>query len=212
VLDIGRGDSVVSTNEACQAPSFTLLWKDPPGFEAYDADTDDTRITGRSWLQVNLNRPAREVGVAHPFEYGKRVRLARKLLDCEDPDSCGTTAKLGKDGLELVLVRDKSGGDCWTRACIVRDPRTNRYASPPNLKAWTTAAKAKPGPCGLYYFDRSQKSFLVGNRLCVEGSPCQKLNGQALGWLQPGDVAGDIGSTGDEGDDVSVDEATDDGE
>lgn len=197
VLSIHRANSSVSTNEACQGPSFTLLWNEAPSFEAYDRDVTDTSITGRSWLQTQLNRPERAIGARRDFE-GERVRLPRKLLDCEEPSSCATTAKFGGRDLELVLVRDKAGGDCWNRACIVRDPRTNRYASPPDLQHWTTAAKAKPGPCGLYYFDQAQRSYLIGNRLCFGEPTCQDLEGEALGWLQGGDIVGDIGDTGEE--------------
>lgn len=204
-ITIRRKDSLVSTNDGCQGPSFTLNWKEPPSVEAYDRDTEDTQIVGGAWLQSNFGRPTRASGNRIGFTDERRARLPRKLLDCDEAGLCAATAKFGSEGLQLVLVHDKSGGDCWNRACVVLDPQKNRYASPSDLGSWTSATKVRPGSCGLYYFDESDKLFLSGSRLCTIGASCEKLGGLALGWLQSGDIVGDIGSTGDEDEDEDGD-------
>lgn len=196
-LEIFRADSSVGTLDTCEGPTLTLNWNESPSVEAYDGDISETRIDGRSWLQAQNARPERSVGETRALE-GKPVRLPRKVVDCEIPEVCGATADFGERDLQLVLVLDKGGGDCWNRGCLLRDPATDRYASPPDREHWGPSDKAKRGPCGLYYFNQPKSAFLVGNRLCLAGAACQDLEGEALGWLNAGDTVGAAGDPGDE--------------
>ena len=197
-LEILQANRSVRIQETCEGPTLSLHWNEHPSVDAYDGDISQTRIDGSSWLQAQKARPARVVGATRSFEEGKRVRLPRGLLDCEIPEVCAASVPFGVGDLQLVLVLDKSGGDCWNRGCLLRDPQTNRYASPVDRDGWGRAEKTKRGPCGLYFFNQQKTAFLVGTRLCLVETGCTELGGAALGWLNPGDTVGAVGSPDDE--------------
>ena len=196
-LEIARGGSSVGTEDTCEGPTLTLRWNENPSVEAYDGDISETVIDGRSWLQEQTRRPARAIGAKRELN-GKQLQLPRKVVDCELPEQCGATAEFGERDLQLVLVLDKGGGDCWNRGCLLRDPHTDRYASPPDRELWGPVEQAKPGACGLYYFNQQKSAFLVGSRLCLAGGACAALDGEALGWLSAGDTVGAVGDPGDD--------------
>lgn len=196
-LQIYRAKSSVGTQDTCEGSTLTLHWNERPSVDAYDGDISETVIDGRSWLQQQTARSARAVGAKRELN-GKRLRLPRKVMDCEMPEECAVTAEFGERDLQLVLVLDKGGGDCWNRGCLLRDPHTDRYASPPDRELWGPVEQAKPGACGLYYFNQQKSAFLVGSRLCVAGGACTSLDGEALGWLNAGDTVGAVGDPGDD--------------
>jgi hypothetical protein len=189
----GHGASV-DTDDGCDLAWIELTWSATPTIESLLEAAPQIRIVNRDWLVGELPRPPRKVGERREFSSSKsHVRLPKKLLECEDANSCGAALELGNRGLELVLVRQRAGGDCVQAACLLRDPKTGLFATPPSGSAWAKADKTRPGPCGPYMFDRTQSSFLVGDRLCTADGGCKKLGGVALGWLEPGDTIGDPG-------------------
>lgn len=196
-LQIYRERSSVGTQDTCEGPTLTLRWSESPSVDAYDGDISETVIDGRPWLQQQMARSARAIGAKRELT-GKRLRLPRKVTDCEFPEFCAATAEFGERDLQLVLVLDKGGGDCWNRGCLLRDPHTDRYASPPDRELWGPVEQAKPGACGLYYFNQKKSAFLVGSRLCLAGAACTALDGEALGWLNAGDTVGAVGDPGDD--------------
>lgn len=196
-LQIDREERSVGTEDTCEGPALTLRWNASPSVEAYDGDISETVIDGRPWLQQQMARSARAIGAKRELN-GKRLRLPRKVTDCEMPEECAVTAEFGERDLQLVLVLDKGGGDCWNRGCLLRDPHTDRYASPPDRELWGPVEQAKPGACGLYYFNQQKSAFLVGSRLCLAGAACTALDGEALGWLNAGDIVGAVGDPGDD--------------
>jgi hypothetical protein len=179
------------TDDDCDVPSVWLHWDETPTIEATDPDADaaDLRIVNAAWLVSQLTRPARPAGERRRFAE-PRVRLPKKRLDCEDQAFCGATVPFGARGLLLVTVLQKMGGDCWQRGCLLRDPRTKLFSTPPDADTWGPADKTNSGTCGIFLFDRTQTSFLVQNQLCVAEHACQDLGGWALGWLVPGDAVG----------------------
>jgi hypothetical protein len=92
--------------------------------------------------------------------------------------------------LQLVLLREAMGGDCWHRACLLHDTRTQRFASPLDVTHWERAERTKPGTCGPFMFDQWEQAFLTDDALCVLVEGCQSLGGSALGWLVPGEIVG----------------------
>jgi hypothetical protein len=188
-LSIIHPDAPVSTDDDCDVPSVWLHWNEKPTIEAIDSDGPELRIVNGAWLRSQLGRPVRSVGERRDFG-DPRIHLPHDLLDCEDEELCGTTVPFGARGLQVVTVLQKMGGDCWQRACLLRDPRTKLFATPPNADRWGPASKTKIGSCGRFMFDRTQTTFLLQNQLCVPEHPCEELGGWALGWLVPGDTVG----------------------
>lgn len=92
--------------------------------------------------------------------------------------------------VELVLVVEKMGGDCWQRECLLRDPRSGNFATPPTAAAWGEVNSTRKGPCGVYLFDHAQTSYLIDRMLCTPETQCRDLGGLGLGWLVPGDSVG----------------------
>ena len=90
----------------------------------------------------------------------------------------------------MVLAAEKMGGDCMHRGCMLLDPKTGRYAQPPDADAWRGAGDTPLGSCGLFMFDQAGATFLVAGKLCAPGVPCRDLGGRALGWMVPGDIVG----------------------
>lgn len=194
-LAVKRAAKSVASEDGCDAATAVLHWDAHPSVEALSTDPTEVQIEGRAWLQAQLERPSRAVPERRDFSE-ERLRLPKQLLDCEDAATCATTAAFGTRPWQLVLVMDKAGGDCWNRGCLLYDPGSKLYASPLERDRWGSATQAKRGPCGLYYFNEAQSSFLVGSSLCSTQGACQKLNGVALGWLEPGDTVGAVGDLG----------------
>ncbi|MDB4985672.1 MAG: hypothetical protein JWN04_850 [Myxococcaceae bacterium] len=191
-LSISRPHELVETEDQCDLPFISLEWSERPTIKAFltsESSAPAPRIDNFAWLKAQLLRPARTIGKRQEFG-DKRVRLPKRLLDCEEKADCGATVAFGKRDYELVKVQDKMGGDCWNRACLLHDARTGSYASPPQAASWGPVEQAVKGPCGLFMFDQAQTSFLLGHTLCVSGRPCVDLEGHAVGWLVPGDIVG----------------------
>jgi hypothetical protein len=196
-LVVKRGQTSVSSEDGCDAPFAKLTWSGRPKLEAFSTDEPAAaRIEGRDWLRAQLERPARPIGPRRDFTE-EQVELPASVLDCEMPEMCATVVDFGAYDWQLVLVRDAAGGDCWNRGCLLRDPHSKLYASPPTPRAWSPATSAAMGPCGLYFFDEKQTLFLVNRSLCRVGGDCQEIGGEALGWLVPGDVVGAVGDVGE---------------
>jgi hypothetical protein len=190
-ITVVRGAHSVSEQDGCETPYAVLDWTTNPKMKLLLVEGDaKAKVDGRAWLHAQLNRPARSVTAQRRFVNDK-VDVASELLDCEDEETCATSVPFAKRGWQLLLVTDKSGGDCWERACLLRDPRSNRYASPPRPERWGLASAAQRGPCGPYRFEQTQSAYLVGRLLCAGDGPCQDVGGAALGWLIPGDTIGE---------------------
>lgn len=100
--------------------------------------------------------------------------------------------------MQLVRVLDEMGGDCWERACLLRDPHTKQFTTPLSANVRASPEAARPGPCGVYLFDAANTSFLVENKLCAGEEPCAELEGSAVGWLVPGPMVGQPGTISEE--------------
>jgi hypothetical protein len=191
---ITRGRVLIAPEDGCDLPYISFQWSATPELKPVLTEAPDLRISNQAWLSAELARPTRPVGRRQLFT-GKRLSLAKKLLACEDPSECGKTASFSTDK-ELVLVRDQTGGDCVERACLLHDPATNQFATPPKAEKWGPAKTTAPGPCGIYEFEQTKSSFLLDHRLCNLDRGCTDLGGEALGWLVAGERVGASG-TGD---------------
>jgi len=112
----------------------------------------------------------------------------------------------GSGPLRLVLGKDNLGADCFHRSCLVFNPETQQFASPPLLvdkegtpslapepPHWTSAKEASLGACDPYSFDEKGTTFLARRYLCKQNGPCQELEGEGIGWMRPGPIVGGPG-------------------
>jgi hypothetical protein len=194
---VHHGRQSIATEDGCDLPFIDLDWSAAPKIQPVLHDAPDLRIENGAWLQAEFQRPARSGGRSRDFSGDVHVPLPAKLLRCDDPESCGTALEFGAwPKRELVLVVDISGGDCFERACLLRDSSSGLYATPPDAKRWGDVEHTPNGPCGPYRFDEAQTSFLMGRWLCTLGpvdNVCKDVGGLALGWLMPGDSVGEPG-------------------
>jgi hypothetical protein len=166
---------------------------------------------GLRWLKAQARRSRTRPSISErrlgfPLN-ASRVSLPKSWAGCDDKQRCGRAAPFGSSHLQLVLVSDKQGADCWQRSCLLFNPDTREFSSPPVIEnsetldlstaprpaRWTSANDARPGICGPYYFDASGTSFLVRNYLCSVNGECQDLGAAGIGWLEPGAVIGEPG-------------------
>jgi hypothetical protein len=193
-LEITGPQDSVETEDGCDLASIELDWSAKPKIACVLDPTPGLRVTNAAWLGAQRKRALRVQAKRMDFEdAGRKTRLPAKLLSCEVEESCGATLPLGATGLELVLVRQEAGGDCVHVGCLLRDPKSKLFATPPHAVSWGPANKTRPGACGPFMFDRAQKSYLVGSQLCAADSGCKPLPGPALGWIEPGDTVGTPG-------------------
>lgn len=192
-FSIDHPTGLAETEDNCDLPVISLDWRSTPSIDCALEPTPNMHIENTAWLQANLKRTARDVAERH--EFGERKsRLPSKLLHCEDPEACGSTLTLGALGVDLIQVTQNMGGDCWQRACLMRDPRTGRFATPPKASTWGAAESTPVGPCGIFLFDGEGRRFLWERLLCAPQHGCEELAGMALGWRVPGDRVGAPGS------------------
>ena len=190
-LTVMRGGHIVADRDGCESPYAVLEWTEKPKVKLMLDDSGArVKIDGGAWLKAQLTRAERSVPAASLFG-AQTVSLPASLLACEEEETCGASVPFADRGWQLVLVTDRSGGDCWERACLLHNPKADRFATPPGAQAWLPAAAAKPGSCGPYRFDPSRTAYLVERWLCVGDRPCEELAGQALGWLEPGETVGE---------------------
>jgi hypothetical protein len=190
-LTVLHDGHAVALHDGCDEPYAVLEWSSKPRVKLFLAETKArVRIDGLAWLKQESKRPARPVATAHTF-FENKVELPAALLDCEDEELCGTSIPFGNRAWQLVLVTHRADGDCAERACLLREPQKERYATPPHPQQWNAADKTKAGPCGPYYFDPSGAAYLVEHWVCVRDAPCQEVGGEVLGWREPGEVIGE---------------------
>lgn len=192
-FSIEHPTGLAETEDNCDLPVIALDWNKASKIECVLDPTPRMHIENTGWLQANLDRPARSVPERREFGE-RRVRLPRRLLNCEDVQQCGSAIAFGADGLELVRVSERQGGDCWQRTCLLRDSNTGRFATPPDAPSWGTAEKTPGGSCGIFLFDNDGSRFLLGHRMCVSMRACTELGGTGLGWRVPGARVGAPGS------------------
>jgi hypothetical protein len=167
-----------------------LRWTAKPSLSSEEGEPLRMDAQGKAWLAEQRTRSARAVEPQLRF-LDDKVSLPQELLDCEDEESCGASVPFGPHGWQLVLVVDKSGGDCWTRSCLLHNPSSGQFASPPGAAHWDKAERVAVGGCGPYRFDPSEQAFLAEHMLCVASGQCAELGGEALGWLVPGKTVGE---------------------
>lgn len=199
----------VQSSSACEPGDVVQLdVGEPPSLQLLGEERRIPLAAGaRRWLPAQVTRPSRE-----PRERGfdassARIELPASVAACDDPERCGSSVAYGPHGHRLVLVRDHLGSDCWHRACLLYDPATRRFASPPvvedeatgELSAaggpshWSSAEAVRAGVCGPYRFDATETRVLVRRHLCRWDAACLDLEGEALGWLESGPVVGEPG-------------------
>jgi hypothetical protein len=173
----------------------SLDWTSDPGLVIFEGGTPRRLapgVSGRRWLTAEWARPSRALLPRSHFESSvSRVSLPKSALRCDDEKLCGSALPLGASGLELVLVQSQWGADCNHYACLLHNPATKLFATPPVARAWGAAATTAPGTCGPFLFHRDTAWFLVGNALCGPDGQCQALEGRGLGWLLPGPIVGE---------------------
>jgi hypothetical protein len=176
------------------APALKLSWSARPSLEAGPGPNTAPAPTltpeGTSWLVRELGRTERVVAAPLRFS-GPDPDVPRPETGrtCEDA-TCGATLPFGTRSWQLVVVETSVRAGCSRAACLLREAKTGGYATPPEADHFGPALGAQPGPCGPYLFNQDGSSFLVGDVACSPQRGCQKLQGQALGWILPGVTLG----------------------
>jgi hypothetical protein len=197
-LQVEHAESRLLPDDGCDLPFVELGWSRQPTLVGMVEEVPDLRLEGTAWLSAELARPRREVPRARLSAFDLRAARVRVPLPpersrCEEPAACGAAVSLPGWGIELVLVQDQMGEDCWTRSCLLRDPETDRYATPPLPEHWGPIEETEAGTCGPFQFDQSGQRFLLERSLC-SAAGCRKLGGRAIGWRDPGATVGTPGA------------------
>lgn len=197
-LQVEHPESRLLPDDGCDLPFVELGWRREPTLVGMVEEVPDLRLEGTAWLMAELSRSRREVPLAQRSSFDlraarRRVPLPPERLRCEEPAACGAAVPLPGWGIELVLVQDQMGEDCWTRSCLLRDPDTDRYATPPLAERWGPLEDTEAGTCGPFQFDASGQWFLLDRSLC-SATGCRKLGGRAIGWRDPGPTVGTPGA------------------
>lgn len=206
----------VREETGCETTSdaVEVQMRSKPALRLVEADARRPFLAaGLRWLKAQARRAVSpRPTTSRPRETGfpsdaHRVTLPREWAGCDDEKRCGLSVSFGLSRLQLVLVGDKFGADCWQRSCLLFNPETQTYASPPVIAdaetgdlstaphpmRWSTLRGARPGVCGPYYFDVIGTTFLVRSYFCTLNEGCQQLGGEGIGWLDPGAVVGEPG-------------------
>ena len=90
----------------------------------------------------------------------------------------------------VIYVDSYDCGDYCYWTCSVLDTKTGHTANPADLPkpAWDERAAPSYGSCDTYPVDASQTAMVINGALCrgAGDSPCSKLRGRVLGFLDPG--------------------------
>ncbi len=199
-LQVDHAQSRLLPDDGCDLPFVELGWSRQPTLVGMVEEVPDLRLEGTAWLMAELARPRRDVPRTRLSAFDLRAARARVSLPpgrarCEEPAACGAAVPLPGWGIELVLVQDQMGEDCWTRSCLLHDPKTDRYATPPLPERWGSVDETEAGTCGPFQFDARAQRFLLERSLC-SASGCRKLPGRAMGWRKPGATVGTPGAPG----------------
>lgn len=190
-IQVQRGQHQVMPMDACDvAPIVVLHWTSAPWIEA-DHGQPLTGLAGSSWLAREIQRPVRQSGEQRWFHpSAAHVALPLERARCEDARWCGASLDYGATGLRLVLTEQSEGSDCRQFGCLLFDPTSGGFATPPQSPRWGSAPDMPSGSCGPYRFDSGGRVFLVDDLLCAVGGECEALGGVGIGWLAPGLVVG----------------------
>jgi hypothetical protein len=186
-IAVRRGTHAVSPHDSCDGSFGVLNWTAEPTLVSDEGDA--VPLEGRGWLQAQHSRSARKLP-PRSFFLDDKVALPEGLAECEDEETCGTSVLFGNRGWQLVLVTQTNEGDCPVSACLLRDPQSGQFATPPSPGRWGQPGQVPAGSCGPYFFDELGEAALVDSSLCVAGKPCTSVHGTALGWLTPGPIIG----------------------
>lgn len=161
--------------------------------------------SGRRWLAAQAGRKSAPHFAVRELDGGEQLTLPKSWEGCER-ERCGLSVPFGSGSWRLVLAKESMGADCVHRSCLLFNPDTAQFASPPVLAdaqgtlssaesppKWTAAERAQPGVCGPYLFDAAGSTFLVRNYLCSLAGSCHVLGGEAIGWVDAGAVVGNPG-------------------
>jgi hypothetical protein len=170
-LSLGAGSAKLSSTEGAPLPRLTT--------------------GGERWLRQQRRRRVQPAPQHWEFLPGQATPIPVPKLTgrCTATQACGLSVPFGPDGRRLVLVAD-GRGDCWHGQCLLFDPKTQLFATPPAPNSWHAPAEVTPGSCGPYRFSPDQRWFLTATQVCRFKGPCLPTEGRALGWLTPGPVVG----------------------
>jgi hypothetical protein len=192
-LSIRHPASLVSSNDTCDVGDLaSLTWDENPKLERVGEESGELPLESKEWLRAQLKRTARaKDDAAYDLRsVESRIDLPPSIGRCDEADDeCGRFVRFGPHDLQLVLVATLVG-DCWHPFCMFHDPQTGEWSSPLPGDLWKGDAGNRPGPCGPYAFDASGRAFSNDNRLCGPGERCQAIDGQVLGWRNPGSIVG----------------------
>jgi hypothetical protein len=150
------------------------------------------RAVAKSWLFAEERRTRNELG-PEPYPTGHLRRKAPANVGTCKHDGrtevgrrrCGEAVPFGGTGLELVVV-GASTERCPAEQCALVNPRSKKVSPVPGFALDDEAAAS----CGPFWFDRTGRFFLVGERVCTATLECTVVGRRALGWLEGGHLVG----------------------
>ncbi len=193
-IHVAHAGRHVEPDDACdRAPALMLHWDAEPWIEGGNGQRV-TRLEGRDWLVREAVRAPREPSEEQWFHPASpHIPLPTGSARCEEPSWCGASLTLDQTAsgsVMLVLAAQNHGADCWHTRCLLYDSSTKAFATPPDPQRWSRVGDVALGSCGPYRFDRTAKTFLLEDQVCVLGAGCRPLGGTAIGWLNPGRTVG----------------------
>jgi hypothetical protein len=170
---------------------LVLHWDSSPWIEGGEGGGRLANLDGEAWLARERARPARAVVATDFTRTEDRVTLPADWAGCQPPGACGAALPFGPRGWELVVTNEDASGDFLAHECLLHDPASGTFATPPGAPRWAGPMGMAPGPCGPYRFNQQGDVFLVADTVCRLGSACVTLEGRGRGWIEPGAVVGD---------------------
>jgi hypothetical protein len=165
-----------------------LMVEDRPHIEGLDESTRQPTLVGAPWLkQARARAPVEGARRLWFLPDAAKMKLPAGVGHCDDKSDCGRWLPFGKHGQRLVLIEDRDvGGHCPKRACLLYDPATKLYATPPGAARWGPAKQTTGGECFPYYFDASGEWVASSGEVCQSGRACVKIGGDVFGVLDGG--------------------------
>lgn len=158
------------------------------------------RLIAIDWLKDLTHRTLNKNVFINGFS--NHLELHPKSTSCDGWSGCGGSlecnsyAPFGSDGSKLFVVSSICGDYCSV-ACFLKRPN-GMFQSPigqPDKTTISTGVNPSVGePCGNYYFDHTNNSYIIGNQTCNSDGNCNEQDGTVLGWIDPGVIIEGAGS------------------
>jgi hypothetical protein len=174
-----------------------LHWDEEPSITATVSGEEGKQefhhLDGSAWLSQERSRAPRSAPAWIEFaERGPHAPLPVARARCTDKRQCGAALPFGDRGWQLVISGDEYG-DFEHHFCLLYDPATRLFATPPRAAAWADATALESAGCGPYFFNERNDAYFDFEVICRTSGVCAPLDdASAEGWVVPGVGVGAI--------------------